>query len=164
MVPYGSCTEHMAPIWPPYGACAHLPHQYMAPIWHVRLPYSHFWLPYGCYTAQGAPIWHHLPYVLHHPPYIWHTWHPYGVVSSTQCTWLLNAPSVFYLASHGFHMACMAPIWCTRLLYSSHSSIKAHMAPIWCCPPPVMCHMARICHWLQWVLNVVYRKSCNHTL
>jgi hypothetical protein len=136
-LPYGPHVVHVAPMWchpppiPVHGSD-------VTPRWHMRLPYSQFWLPYGPYTVKGAPIWHH-------PPCIWHTWHPYGVVSSTQCTWLFNTPSVFYLALHGFHMACMAPIWCTRLLYSSHSSIKAHMAPIWGCPPPVLCHMAHSC-------------------
>jgi hypothetical protein len=120
-------VSHMAHIWPPNGACSpmwcHPPplpvhDSDMAPRWHMHLPYSHSWLPYGPYTAQGATIWCH-------PPCIRHTWHPYVVGSSTQCTWPLYAPSVFYLALHGFHMACMvAPIWCTQLLYSLHTASR----------------------------------------
>jgi hypothetical protein len=131
MVPSGSCTVQMAHIGP------HMAHNApmwchpppipihgsnMALRWHMRLPYSQFWPPYGPYTVQGAPIWHH-------PPSRWHTCHPYGVGGSTQGTWLLNTPSVYYLALHGFHMACMAPILCTRLLYSSHSSFNATWLP-----------------------------------
>jgi hypothetical protein len=145
MVPCGSCTVHMAPIWPLYGACCPHPPPIpvhgsdMAPRWHMRLQYSQFWLPYGPYTAQGGPI-------RHHPPYIWHTWHPYGVGSSTQCTWLLNTPYVFYLALHGFHMACMAPIWCTRLLYSSISpSLMCTWLP-YGAVRLVYCATWRICH------------------
>jgi hypothetical protein len=140
---YSAHGSHMAPIWPPNGACSpmwcHPPplpvhDSNMAPRWHMRLPYSHSWLPYGPYTAQGATIWRH-------PPCICHTWHPYVVGSSTHLS------SIWH---------CMASIWHAWWLpYGAHGSCTVHTAPLrrtWLPYGTVGLPYCSTYTWLKWYL------------